>query len=75
MSTLSVVMEWALSLNGTVIDNYNDLCVRLISTLMDHYNKLGFDYSTKQDTEIGCDMYMKTYVLCNILYELVRNSD
>jgi len=51
----------ASSKDEIVINNYNDLCFRVLSDLFDHYNRLGFDYNSKYDAPIAKDMHTKIH--------------
>lgn len=55
--------------NGKVIDNYYDLCSRLTYDLLAHYNKLGTEYSARQDPKTAKDMFKKAHKLCQINFE------
>ena len=56
--------------NGRVIANYYDLCSRLTYELLAHYNKLGTEYSARQDPKTAKDMFNKAYKLCQIDFEI-----
>jgi hypothetical protein len=58
------------SSNETIIENYDDLCFRLTNDLIAHYNKLGSNYSAKQDAKAAKDMFMKVSELYDILAKL-----
>ncbi len=51
-------------------NEYNNLCFRLLSDLAIHYNNLGSIYSTKHDSKIAKDMFMKTHEIYNLLAKL-----
>ncbi|UJR38682.1 hypothetical protein I4U23_031348 [Adineta vaga] len=52
--------------NETTIDNYSELCFRLIHDLITHYNKLGTNYSNKKYARIAKEMFIKAHKLCKM---------
>lgn len=60
-------VKFVYRLNESVITNYDYLRFQLAYDLMGYYKKLGTDCKVNNNEKTAKDMFMKAYVLCNIL--------